>query len=550
MDEYSDCYVSAETINNFSRPLLGDAIPGEPHAWQSSDTKILPHSSNSLETNEQASQLSKTLHKIVSKDPQLKTLEHHRILFENDTARMHESPFGSCSGDPAHQSTPRLQPTDTARSLLPSEARTDDAPLRQDSAYESIRGTEIEESNVDVEIQARNMRARERVEILRGRVFRTRSLINDRRQELHFLRDRVRNATAKLMQAVNMVMALNTVQDLAPLTSHYEDMSHAQGELGPAEDAYDILENRLNREEAELEQEEQHFYTHNNITLVPLPDSKLDEEISPLVKPYEPEDNKYQDLDLENDLAKQYLSKVSEAEDLKEQLHDLENEQYQITQEIAFRTRHNLPLSEQKSVFVVEFPKEYKGLLEKLDAVEEALYELREQCVSAKLFTDLEYPYEPRDALVDEIYESVSYAMERSPLRSVGSHTETRFPEDTNFKDKREYVNSWLLGWVQDSTVDKMRLKAFIYYQYPKDGKQLEGEEWSDLALEYWDQDEAGKSAKEKPVLRTVVTLLGSTGSPAERLSLDVDLGEDGVGEGIMSNESDAYWWDVQVRTD
>jgi hypothetical protein len=55
-----------------------------------------------------------------------------------------------------------------------------------------------------------------------------------------------------------------------------------------------------------------------------------------------------------------------------------------------------------------EYPKAYKELTEKLQRVEDELYELRDHCIDQGLFSASEHTYKPRDSLVEEIYESVN----------------------------------------------------------------------------------------------------------------------------------------------
>jgi hypothetical protein len=367
--------------------------------------------------------------------------------------------------------------------------------------------------------------------------------LNESRQDVHFLREKLRDATAKLMSAIDELMARDNGQNIRSLAPFYEATRTAQDELGPVEDTYDILEIRLNREEEELEQEEVHFYTHNNIILAPLPDSKLDKLLTPLRQPYQPDDVQFQDLDLENELVKQYLEKVAEAERLKEEIDELESEQYSLIEELAFRTRYNVKLSDEKSAFMFDYPQKYKELTETLQRVENDLYDLRDSCVEQGLFGASEHVYEPRDALVEEIYDSVNDALDRLPLRTMADHTPSYRPYSADFIDKRDYVNKWLLGWVQDSPVEALRLRMSIVLEYEKDGKELKGEEWPALALGWWDKDHAGEEANEKHVQSTMDALLGgSSDSRGSEGSLDVDLGDGERAEiEILGSETGSY---------
>ena len=466
-------------------------------------------------------------------------------LLENGSARMRDSPTGSINGNTNQDRTPRVRPADSPRSYSPLHnlSNSTTSPNRQDSAYESIKGYQDEESRVDVDVQAGNIRARKRLETLRGRVSRTRRVLSESRQDVQFLREKLRDATARLMRAIDELMARDNFENLRSLSPFYEATRIAQDELGPVEDSYDILEMRLNREEEELEQEEVHFYTHNNIVLAPPPDSKLDEPLTPLRKPYRPDDVQFQDLDLDNELVKQYLEKVAEAESLKEEIYDLESEQYGLIEELAFRTRYNLKLSEGKSAFMFNYPQKYKELTETLQSVENDLYDLRDSCIEQKLFGVTEHVYEPRDALVEDIYDSMNEALDRLPLRTAADHAASPRQHSTDFTDKREFVNTWLLELVQDSPVEALRLRMSIVLEYEKEGKELKGEEWPALVLGWWNRDHAGEEANEKHVLSTMDAIRGGTShSRGSDGSLDVDLGEgERIEIEIMGSETGSY---------
>ena len=192
-------------------------------------------------------------------------------------------------------------------------------PPGQDSAYFSLNEWEDEGSEVGAEIQARQVHARERVEILRGRLFRTRHLIQARRRKLRELRESARDASARLMRRVGEVIALEDVENLRALTPLYEECRLIQDELGPAEEDQNQLEIRLNDEEQELEQEEDHFYRHYNVSIGQLSESRLDETLSPLVKPYEPPEPEFESLDRTHELVQEYHEKVIAAENLKDE---------------------------------------------------------------------------------------------------------------------------------------------------------------------------------------------------------------------------------------
>lgn len=430
----------------------------------------------------------------------------------NEPHKMFESPARSWSGSIQFQAASEIKSREvTYAASAPGSPFFGKKPPRSDSAYYSMRGRD-DVSEVDSEVQVRQMRARERVQILRTRVLRTRRVRRERKDQLRHLRDNARDALDKLTRKINELVALGRLDNLqSELSPYYDALRTAQDELGPAEDAFDNLEHRLDEEEQDLEEEEDHFYRHNNVLSLDVPDSKLDEELSPLVKPYHPPETEIPELSLENEKVRDYLAKVEEAERLKEELDDLENDYYQLTVGANFRKKHGIALSTETAEFLKAYPDEYKECLSNLHTVEDALLDLRDECIDQGLFTEFEHVYEPRDALYEEVMEYVDEARDRSPLRVAADHHREN---ETNFGDKRDYVNEWLLEWVAESTVDTMMLQAWIYFEYPKNKNQdLEEEKWTELAIDNWDKDGAGKMANQFYNASKLDAIEGDTGN-------------------------------------
>jgi hypothetical protein len=440
----------------------------------------------------------------------------------------------------------------------PKSPSLENQPNRQDTSYYSINDAQDKNSELDADTQARQVRARERLEILRARVFRTRRLIKDRRDNLRQLRSNVRDAAAKLTRQIDEALALQDVKALESFAPYYQQLRIAQDELGPKEEEYDAFERRLDDQEQDLEQEEDYFYRHNKAPSNAISDAELDEVLSPLLKPYQPPENEFQSFNLENELVKEYLEKVGEAKYLKEQLDELDDDYYRLSKDASFRNRHNIPISLETTTFLENFTETHKETLHKLHDVEDDLFDLRDRCLDKNLFAETDYVYEERDALYEEVMDSVDEARDRSPLVIAARHINYHEP-DTNFDDKREYVNNWLLQWVQDSAIESARLRAYIYFEYPDTGKQLRDDKWPELALRNWDKDEAGVDATESFNASKMDTIAGNTGkhvpSTARRtgfldslgsfgssLSLHVDLDAEGRTEAeFMGSETGSY---------
>jgi len=418
-------------------------------------------------------------------------------------------------------------------------------PPGQDSAYFSLNEWEDEGSEVGAEIQARQVHARERVEILRGRLFRTRHLIQARRRKLRELRESARDASARLMRRVGEVIALEDVENLRALTPLYEECRLIQDELGPAEEDQNQLEIRLNDEEQELEQEEDHFYRHYNVSIGQLSESRLDETLSPLVKPYEPPEPEFESLDRTHELVQEYHEKVIAAENLKDELEELEGEYEHLNADTAFRKRHNIKVSRQTAEFLADYPETYKETVARLRATEDHLFVIRHKCIDEKLFSETDYIYEPHDAFENDLLDAVDDALDHSPLLASSPethHSEQRTPK---FSDKREYVNNWLLGWTQNCKVEALQLRSWIYFEYPGSDAEIYEDGWSSLALAMWNKDDAGANTDVCYEMSRMDAIYGGDGRPGFTKSgfsssfpslgsLSVDFGDEGLVEEII----------------
>ena len=427
----------------------------------------------------------------------------------------------------------------TAQNSLHSHNSTkEQEPPRQDSAYYSVDNISDDNSELDPDLQAQQVRARARLAILRRRVFRTRNILKDHRDRLRELRQDVREAADKLTRKVSECIALDDTAALQTVLPLHENLRVAQDIVGPEEEEYERLERRLDDEERDLEQEEDHFDRHVDLSTVGLvgsaeiAESKLDEELSPLIKPYHPSDSEVSHLSVTDERLAEYLGKVSEAENLKQELDDLEEDYERLTKDLAFRKRHKVPASKETIQFINIYPQAHEETLEKLYDIEDDIENLREHCLEQKVFTASEYIYTSRSALYEDIMDSVDEARARSPLRTAAN--DLKYPEaEVDFSDKRDYINKWLLKWVQESVFETLLLRSYIVQAFSSQSTYLAEDKWPKLALESWDVDHAGEHTNQAFTESRMDMILGDprnieTPSTAQRtgfLGILTDIG-------------------------
>lgn len=445
--------------------------------------------------------------------------------------------------------------------LIPRSTASD---LSQQQA--SIYASRIDSdsgSEVDIETQARQLRAREKLEELRAKVLRTRRLVRKRRGNIRKLQEHAKEARIQFMRATDQLVALSTPLEVDLLGQYYQRIRDIEDELGPAEDTFELLERRLDNEEQDLDEEEDYFYRHHHITITTLPHitittlpnlkhKKSSNSVTSPFKLYNSppplagKDEGIQVFTAGNVELREYLKSIKNAENLKQELERLEVRRDYLLIESNFRKSHDILLATQDGDFLNRFPERYRYLHDELYEAEDRLYELRDQCLSRGLFTDSEYVYESRDTISDELLDLVDHTRERSPIRGAKQRLPPKELDTTCFDNKRAYVNRWLMEWVEDSTVERLQLRAWIYFECRTMG--IAEDQWPELSLQQWDKDKAGENTNESYEQSRLDAIPGDTrpteqssftNNPNTRASREGNAGDVGARDlFIMSSEA------------
>ncbi|KAH8591813.1 hypothetical protein B0O99DRAFT_690361 [Bisporella sp. PMI_857] len=404
--------------------------------------------------------------------------------------------------DPKH-SPNHEQKYNSSNSSSTHLLRKDIDPRPINPAPLSVSSNSDQSSDNQIEVRAKNIRARERLQTLRDRVARTRALAIRAKQDVQKHRERYQNSNARFMEVVDQMMTLDDVRSLKSLHPYYFELKSAQDELGPLEAACDSLEIRLQNEEQSLEQEEESFYKYNTLPLNQAPNSGEDTPSSPLTVTSRAPQLTSESSVIKHELTQEYFRKVSEAENIKEYLQDLEDGRYKLLEEAAFRQRHGLSLSSEGTKFLADFSEIYNITFENLQQLEKEILNLEQRCLEAGFFDETQHKYEVFNMLADDIWETILDVHFRSPFHAAAEHLDYDAHE-TNFVDKHDYVNNWMLDWVKDSPLEALRLRTWVYSTYPEiKDEPLDSDRWAELALLWWHRDEAAQplniSERDKP---------------------------------------------------
>ncbi|EPE31682.1 hypothetical protein GLAREA_12438 [Glarea lozoyensis ATCC 20868] len=423
----------------------------------------------------------------------LENREHAMVEPRTPEAKSRHKSFTS---SPNGSATPRptQHPITTPRSI-PRSPVGNKTPPRQDSSYFSNQEhSDDDNSMAGSNLGVRRMRNRHEISLLRDKVQRTRRMVRGRRDKLSVLRENFRDAADVLMRRVNRTVAFGSIEkELGP---DLEQLRKAQDALGLAENEYDDFERQLEQEERQLENEEIFFYDARSSSPS---ESGMDVESS--LGQYVPRETESpfpnsDDEESEHDPVQEYLRKMAEAHYTREDLDALEEDAYRFSTDVEFRDKHDVWLPEEATSFLSDYPKRHVEIESSLQKVEAELFALRTLCIKDGLFAEDEHVYQPHDALLEDVWDSIYDAEDRSPLRLASSQVLLK-EKEINYEDKRIFVNHWILKWVQDSTYECLLLKSWIFSTCLERLGSDEGLEhnWARLALENWDLDEAGSHA-------------------------------------------------------
>ena len=409
-------------------------------------------------------------------------------------------------------------------------------PPRPNSSCFSIQDESDDDNPMDApNIGVRRSRDRHMVSALRERALRTRHLIRDRRDKLTQLRENFQNAADMFMRRVNETVAFNSIRE--ELGADHDRVRTAQDALVVAGEEYDDLERRLELEERQLDNEGSYYYDNRNLSSSSLQESESDAEAPSFLRrdisrTESPKPN------IEYDIIDDYLQKMTEAHHAREDLDDLEEDYFHFSNDASFRDKHDVVLSEEATSFLAEYSNRHAEIKHDLQRIETELLELRVQCLKEGLFAEDEHVYRPHDALVEDVMDSIYDAEDRSPLR-VANYEAFDKEYQCDFEDRRDFVNHWLLEWIQDSTYECSLLKSWIYstcVEYFGSAVALENKDWSKLAVQNWDNDAAGahtdvfNSASMLDVIagetRRVNASIGMSDFSGSWRSSDIDLDE------------------------
>lgn len=381
------------------------------------------------------------------------------------------------------------------------------------------------ENTGEVSIAERVGTAWNEVHDLRDLVTRSRLELREHRVGLRQERAQARELEAQLWRNFQSHWDGNGALDKTILDRLYLQVDKARDEIGPKEEYYNELEDDLDMMEYKLEKKESRFYSQ--FTEIP-----YDEAVKPSFTDSSygsgqawSRRNSSEHTGNSSSPSNRYLSKIGDANIIRERLSALEAEQSHYLDLEKERDAIGHPLYQPNVEFLNSFPDVHARYLEELRHIEDDLKALRikagvqENVENSETSTmaSLETPSKPSSL------QNVSHYFESLPVSMPARRSsDSDVPQDrTTTSSARQRINQWILDSLIKSRLERARHKAIL------DNPELDDSAWLRLVRKYWSKDNAAHPLQSLPRNKTLQSVCAGPACPdgdTNTLSLHASL--------------------------
>jgi hypothetical protein len=328
-----------------------------------------------------------------------------------------------------------------------------------------------------------------RLHRLRWRSLKTRALISEKRTGLRRLRNKMSDADADFVKLCRQRW-LNGSQDELALKAGFEKLQATRNGYGPLEEEYNMLEERLDREEFELAELEEKMLKNStpvsasqdtDLELQSSSSDESDSETSEAMK------------EQQNPLYKEFMSRLGDAGIHREAYSYLlfEHENLLEAEEVSQRYGREFPIKDQ--IALAKFDAREAKMLEEQREIDTDLERLRQECIRTGLLpgeTSEEIDIlQTSDGSVDP--EPAEYYTFSQLLDQPGEIEDEKRSKEllTQFKsgDTGDRITRWLLHKLRSSCSEVELLARFT------DGldRTVDTRKWQEEVLYFWFLDSA-----------------------------------------------------------
>lgn len=322
---------------------------------------------------------------------------------------------------------------------------------------------------------------------LHSRNLQTRGLAYERRSQLRQARSHISAADEDFMRLIRERRVLGSVDDIA-LEASFKRLQHTRDKYGPLEEAYNALEERLDREEYEVAELEEQILEHGILA----PGSQdvyhdlqysdaADAQVEVTREPQHP-------------LYEEYMSRLGDADLCREAHSDLVIEHEELLDAQQVRQRVGRELQPEDQMILANFAAEEAKILGELRRIEADVERLRLECIQNGLLgeevqadeTDILKPSNGSVDLGKAEYDKYPLLLEQ-PGQEEDEKKSKILISGFLEGDTGDRITCWLLHKLRLSC-----LEVELLARYAEDeGPTMDIEKWQEEVLHFWFIDSA-----------------------------------------------------------
>jgi signal transduction histidine kinase len=318
--------------------------------------------------------------------------------------------------------------------------------------------------------------------------------VQQARTSLRHERDAMSTRDGQLFQKLRVAVTNNDFTELGSLLNLFDDLQNSRDNVQPMEDDYDILEDRLSREEWELKEMERRLYPERGSTRPSTSSSKSTE-------------HREESLQM-----KEYLSRKADAELLKEQLVEMLAERAQLLEDKETRARIGLDLDEDSRAILDDFDARHYILQQELEDIEEDVSRMQAALVDKDELFFSTNPFDADSQVTPGLDAIARFSQDLSSLRdanvvTMDTESLTRDPllvSEYDYKNEfswtndcrtegtistPRYINGWMLHRLRRSRSEVRLFRSTDKFREVK--VKLSKEEIKELVLKWWFKDQS-----------------------------------------------------------
>lgn len=429
-------------------------------------------------------------------EPVLDRLNHPEFIPDEPD---HPQPISDGQDHPHHISQrPEHPENDSDVENYPEAIPDTQSRAESIKSHETVKGMD----------QQPHIRREARLHRLRWRSLTTRALVSEKRSELQQSRSEMSDADAEFVKLSRQKWISGSHDDLA-LEASFKKLQATRDAYGPLEEAYNTLEERLDREEYEIAELEKKMFKNG----VPIPESH-NSDLESQSNSSDEDDSENLEIikEQQNPLYKEFMSRLGDSGLLHEAYSHLLAEHDSLLEALEVSQKYDRELQPEDHTTLAKFYGKEAKMLEELRIIDADVERLRLECVREGLLAGEEGDendiLQTSNGSVDP--EQAEYNRYPRLLTRPGEDEDERISKAllSEFKsgDTGDRITRWLLHKLRSSCSEVELLARFT------DGldRTVDTDKWQEEVLYFWFVDSSNLPPSAYEVEPTLTALPSS----------------------------------------